>query len=424
MKRLLLFALPALIIVLVAIDWTAPKAFAEGPAVKIGINIELSGKQSAYGLPIARALKFAVEKKNAAGGIKSLNGAKIELVGFDNATEVTAATSNAERLGSDPKILVTYGPCTSALSMAVEPITGKWKVPNMFIFTTADSIFEHGNPYIVSVTIMASKLGATYAEFMVFMHDKFKVPLNRITLAYPDDDYGKDLTKVFKETLAKKGYGKNIVADISFDWLAKDLTPLVLKIKGANPDFHLQVARTADGKLYHDACFTQRFHPYQVGGTSGFNHPDLWKLLGEKIASDTIGNPKLFFMELGAFDLPNLERDAWVKEFHAKYPDIPIEQNLYLGGTAANFLIEALEKAGKADREAINQALHRISLKKDDPFDFCGAFETPGLAFTPEGKANAWPVIGEWRKVEGQWRKVSLWHLTKGIFNTPKGFRK
>ena len=424
MKRIVYLALPVLVMVSVATTWTAPTAFAQAPAIKIGINIELSGKQSAYGLPIARALRFLAEKKNAAGGIKSLSGAKIELVELDNATEVTAATSNAERLGSDPKVLVTYGPCTSALSMAVEPLAGKWKVPNVFIFTTADSIFEHGNPYIVSVTIMASKLGECYAEFMAFMHDQFKLPLNRISLAYPDDDYGRDLAKRFKEMLAKKGYGKNIVADIPFDWLAKDLTPVVLKIKGANPDFHLQVARTADGKLYHDACFTQGFHPYQAGGTSGFNHPDLWKLLGEKIAAETLGSSKTFFIELGAYDLPNPERDAWVKEFHAKYPDIPIEQNLYLGGTASNFLIQALEEAGKADREAINQALHKIKLRKNDPLDFCGIFETPGPAFTPEGKANAWPVVGEWRKAAGQWQKISLWHPTRGLFNTPKGFVK
>lgn len=424
MKRLFLFALPVLIIVSMVIGWTPSKALAQTPVIKVGVNLELSGKQSSYGLATVRALRFAVEKKNAAGGIKSLNGAKIELVEFDNATEVTAASSNAERLGSDPKILVTVGPCTSALSMAVEPVLGRWKMPNMCVLTTADVIFERGNPYIVSVTVMASKVGITYAEFMVFMHDKYKLPLNRITLAYPDDDYGKDLAKGFRETLAKKGYEKNIVADVPFDWLAKDLTPVVLKIKGANPDFHLQVARTADGKLYHDACFTQRFSPYQVGGTSGFNHPDLWKLLGDKIATDTIGNPKLFFMELGAYDIPNPERDAWVKEFHAKYPDIPIEQNLYYGGTAASFLLQALEEAGKADREAINKALHSINLKKNDPRDFCGAFEKPGMAFTPQGKANAWPVIGEWRKVEGQWQKASLWHPTTGMLNTPKGFMK
>jgi len=424
MKRTLVFSI--LVVMAGFFTYTCPmnEAVAQEPVIKIGINLELSGKQAPYGVPVARALRYEAERKNADGGLRALNGAKIEIVELDNATNAATATANAERLGSDPSILVTVGPCTSALSNAVEPTVGKWKMPNVCVMTTADKIFERGNEYIVSVTVMASKLGSSYAKFMVFMHEKFGIPLERITLAWPDDDYGKDLSSGFREELASRGFAKNIVADIPFDWQAKDLTPLVLRIKGAKPDFHLQVARTADGKLYHDACFTQRFFPYQVGGTSGFNHPTLWDLLGDKIAAATIGGPKLFFMELGAYDIPNPVRDAWVSKFHPQYPKIAVEQNLFFGATAANFLMSALEEAESPSREAINQALHGLRLKENDPRDFTGAYETPGLAFQSDGKARSWPTIAEWRKIQGDWQKVSIWHPTRGALNTPKEFGK
>lgn len=424
MKRIMFPTVSVFVAVVLACLCLMDRAAAEEPVVKIGLNYELSGKQSSYGLAATRAMRYEVAKKNAAGGIKAFNGAKIELVELDNATSAAAATSNAERFGSDPNILMTMGPCTSALSNAIEPTIGKWKTPSVFTLTTADTIFQRGNKYIVSVTVMASKVGSTYARFMVFMHEKYKLSLERITLAYPDDDYGKDLAKGFIEELTKSGLAKNIVADLPFDWQAKDFTPLVLKIKNARPDFHLQVARTADGKLYHDACFTQRFHPYQVGGTSGFNHPDQWKLLGDEIGAVTLGNPKTFFMELGAFDVPNPVRDEWVKRFNAQYPDIPIEQNLYYGATTALLVLDALEQAKSRSREAINDALHNFQYKQNDVRDFTGAFESPGPAFEPDGRARSWPVIGEWRKVNGEWQKASLWHPTGGVLKTPKAFIK
>ena len=91
----------------------------------------------------------------------------------------------------------------------------------------------------------------------------------------------------------------------------------------------MQVGYFSDGKLFHDACFHQSFHPLQEGGSSSFNHPDLWKALGEKIGEVTLGNPRTFFQDAMIFDLPNPSRDAWLKSFSAENPKVPVEYNLY-----------------------------------------------------------------------------------------------
>ncbi len=346
--------------------------------VKIGCHGAFTGKYAAYGMSTLHAVRYEVAKKNAEGGIKCLGGAKIQLIEMDNATNAKNSVANHERLGTNPAVLAVIGPCTTPMSQPVEPIAARYRLPTVHSITTLDKIFEHGNEYVFTVSVLASRYGATYASFMVAMHEKYGLTLNRITMAYPDNDYGISVVDGFKKGMKKAGFDKNIVLDLPFNWKSKDLSPIVLKIKAAKPDFHLQVAYFADGKLYHDACYNLGFHPWQVGGASGFNHPKLWKTLGEKIGGATIGNKKTFAYDMAAFDLPNAGRDAWTKGFTAKHPDITVEMNLLLGAMAARFVIEAIEKAGKRDRTAIAGALHSLTLEKDDPRDLAGTYKKPG----------------------------------------------
>jgi branched-chain amino acid transport system substrate-binding protein len=388
--------------------------------VKIGCQAAFTGKYSAYGMSTLNAVRYEVERKNAEGGIKSLGGAKIELIEMDNATSAKDSVANHERLGANPEVLAVVGPCTTPMSQPVEPIALKYRLPTVHSITTLDKIFEHGNPYVFTVSVLASRFGATYAAFMIDMHKKYGLPLNRITLAYPDNDYGIAVAEGFKEGIAKAGFGKNIVLDLPFDWKAKDLGPVVLKIKAANPDFHLQVAYFADGKLYHDACYSLDFHPWQVGGASGFNHPKLWKVLGEQIAEATIGNSKTFAYDMAAFDLPNPARDAWIKDFEAKNPKVPVEMNLLLGAMAGRFVIDAIEKAGKRDRDAVTETLHGLYLEKDDPRDVTGAYKKPGPVWMPDGKPNSYGYVAQWEKKNGEWYKKTLFHPLMGMVAKPR----
>ncbi len=391
--------------------------------VKIAIHGEFTGRSATYGMGALNAVRFEVKKKNAAGGIKSLGGAKIELVEVDNATEPKNAVAAHERLGSNKEILAVLGPCITPQALPVEPIAGKYRIPTLFFTTTTDQIFENGNKYVFTLSTLASRIGETYALFMLEMQKKYRVPLNRITIAYPDGEYGQNVTHYFKARMKKAGLEKNIVLEMPFDAVAKDLSPIVLKLKAANPDFHLQVGYFADGKLFHDASFNMAFHPLQVGGVSSYTHPNLWKVLGEKIGEATIGNPKTFGADALAFDIPNPHRDAWVKSFSAENPQVPIEYTLFQGAMAAQMLFQAMEVAGKRDREAITDALHKSFLQKDDPRDLLGSMEKPGLVWQPNGKPNSWGLIVQWQQKEGKWETMTVYRPGYGIVGVPRAFK-
>jgi len=417
-KVLLIFVMVLFLLSLLALN----HASAVEP-VKIAINGEFTGRSATYGMGALYAVRFEVKKKNEAGGIKSLGGAKIELIEVDNVSEPKDAVASHERLGSNKEILAILGPSVTPQAMAVEPVAGKYRIPTIFFTTTTDQIFEHGNKYVFSLSTLATRIGETYARFMLEMQKKHRVPLNRITLAYPDNEYGLNVSNSFKQIMKKAGLEKNIVLDQPFDSVSKDLSPIVLKLKAANPDFHLQVGYFADGKLFHDACFNMAFHPLQVGGFSSFDHPDLWKALGEKVGAATIGNPKTFAADGFAFDLPNPSRDAWVKSFSAENPKAPIEYTLFQGAMATKMLISALEIAGKRDREAITDALHKIYLQKDDPLDLMGVMEKPGYVWQSNGKLNSWSVIVQWQQKKGKWETVTMYLPTYGMIGVSPSFK-
>ena len=391
--------------------------------VKIAAHGEFTGKSSPYGMGVLQAVRFEVKKKNEAGGIKSLGGAKIELIEEDNASQPKDAVASHERLASNKEILAIVGPTLTPQATPVEPIAGKYRITSIFPITTTDSVFENKNKYVFSTTIMGSRIGEGYARFMLDMHKKYKVPLNRITYSYPDTEYGINVGRSFKAVLKGAGFEKNIVLDLPFDSNLKDLTPVVLKLKAANPDFHCQVGYFADGKLFHDACFNLKFNPLQVGGANGFNHPDLWKVLGARIAEETIGSKKTFFLDTACFDLPNPARDSWIKSFSTENPKVPVEQNLLLGAESIRLLLEAMEAAGKRDREAIAEAMHKMNFQKDDSRDIMGNFEKPGLAFGPDGKPNTWGFISQWDKKGDNLGKLSVYHPGMGWISGPKMFK-
>ncbi|MGD8846608.1 MAG: ABC transporter substrate-binding protein, partial [Desulfobacteraceae bacterium] len=77
--------------------------------VKIGNIIPLSGPSATVGQQGKQAREMAVEEINAAGGIKSLGGAKLELIFADSESKPEKGVSEAERLINTAKVHVLTG---------------------------------------------------------------------------------------------------------------------------------------------------------------------------------------------------------------------------------------------------------------------------------------------------------------------------
>jgi branched-chain amino acid transport system substrate-binding protein len=377
--------------------------------VRLGGVSSLTGKYASYGTAVKIGVQYVIKEVNESGGIKSLGGAKIKLIWADAATSGTKAATEAERLITAENVSAVIGPVTTPTSIAAEPAYLKYKTPAIFCITTYDGLFEHGNPYIRTVSVLASQIGRSYAIQLQYMAKNWQIPIDRISIAYPDNDYGKTVHKYFMDSIEKAGLKENVVAEIPFQYKTTDLSPVVLKLKGVNPTFHIQVAYTADGKLFHDACYALEFHPWMLGGMSGFNHPKLWGMLGEKIGSQTLGNPRTFVGNFYASDTRLPAYRDFLSRFRARNKKTPVEMNLVLGVQAAYLLVEALERAGSVDRQRLNDALAAIRLPLGHPRMLMTTF-APELGFTSQGKPlHARTYVQQWWKENGRWRLYTVW---------------
>ena len=77
----------------------APRALrAQAPTIKLGILHCVTGPLAEPGQACRLSAQIAVDHINAAGGIKSMGGAKLELLLGDTQTKADVARAEAERL--------------------------------------------------------------------------------------------------------------------------------------------------------------------------------------------------------------------------------------------------------------------------------------------------------------------------------------
>ncbi len=103
-------------------------AFAADETIKIAVVAPLAGAFAASGQDILEGAKLAASDINAAGGIKSIGGRKIELVPADAGQSPEAAVTAARRaLNGQP--VAAIGSWYSALTLAATVVAEQKRIP-------------------------------------------------------------------------------------------------------------------------------------------------------------------------------------------------------------------------------------------------------------------------------------------------------
>jgi len=106
----------------------ARPAIAQTDPVRIGWMGALTGPLSAPSIGFDRGTKWAVERINAAGGIK---GHKVEIVARDTQGDPTKAVNATQELIARQKVHAIWGPPNSGESLATTPIMARSRTPNL-----------------------------------------------------------------------------------------------------------------------------------------------------------------------------------------------------------------------------------------------------------------------------------------------------
>ena len=122
----------------------APSILRAQPAsVKLGILQPVTGALAQDGELGRLGAQLAIEAINAAGGIKSLGGAKIEMVFADARSNPEAATQEVERLQAEG-VAAIVGGFASPICLAASQAAARYNLPYIVDVGVADSIVDRG----------------------------------------------------------------------------------------------------------------------------------------------------------------------------------------------------------------------------------------------------------------------------------------
>ena len=372
-------------------------ASAAEQVVKIG-NIEpMSGPSATLGQQGKAAREMAVEEINAAGGIKSLGGMKLELIYADSESKPEKGVAEAERLINTEKVHVLTGCWNSAVTYPTTAVAERYGIPFIVPVSVADKITEQGFKNVFRIAAKDSWWTRDQFAFLKDMQDEFGTKVEKLAFVYENGDWGKGFATQWKKLAEEAGY--QIVLDEPYPSTATDLSPVVQKIRRARPDVLLLVSNAADAILLTNTIAEYKVQLKAIVASGGGHaDPSFLKAAGKNAEH--------------MFDIVEWETDInkpGAKEANDKFK---AKNGYNLTGEAVDaylamyVLKDALERAGSLEPAKIREALAATNLT-DGPGMIVGY---DAVKFDATGQNEmASPVIVQIADLGQGLERVTIW---------------
>ena len=135
----------------------------EGPEIKIGVAVPITGHGANVGKREAIGAQAAVDVINAEGGV---NGVPIKLYIEDTASNPQEAVNAVRKLAGDHKVLAIVGPHYSSVAETTFPLGNQLKIVQVAVASSKPGLAAANRPYAFRNTLTEDKIaGAVVQEF-------------------------------------------------------------------------------------------------------------------------------------------------------------------------------------------------------------------------------------------------------------------
>lgn len=337
------------------------RAGAQGAPIRIGVINSMSGAYAAYAQEGHPAFLYLVDKINAEGGIKSMGGAKIELVLADDTSQPARTATEARRLVTEEKVDLLTGSILSAQMLAISPVLDELQTPCLSTWAGGSKsswLYTLGYHY-------DRGYAKTMADFAIWLRDKKGFPLKTWTPCYSNYEAGQQTNNYLLERMKKAGF--ETLGDAPLDTKAQDQTSAMIRIRSMKPDIVMGLVTPRDGILLHQARYNLNYHgSIFAGGTGGYSDLSLWRDLSPDIAKAVLTR-NLFAMTgfSPTAKMPSMQ--AIVAELRDKAKLKQIGQSAIQSAQTVRVLQRVLEAAGSRDKKTLLEAFKKVDIKFGDP---------------------------------------------------------
>jgi branched-chain amino acid transport system substrate-binding protein len=319
--------------------------------IKVGVVAELTGDIPAVGASCKNAAEMAVQQINDAGGL-DVGGTKykVELFIEDNAGKADQSASAAQKLITQQNVVAIIGPNASRYAIPASEIAESSKVVLISPWstnpkTTLNAKDDSPKKYVFRAAFIDPFQGRVVAKFAL---DNLKA--TKAAVLYDvASDYNKGIAEFFKQTYEESG--GTVVAFETYTTGDKDFSAQLTKIKEAAPEVIFL-------PNYYSEVPLQIQQAHRLGIDVPFLGSDSWGS-AELISLCGTDCEGYYFSTHYAADAATPVATKFIEAYKTKYGATP-DDVAALTFDSFGLLWQALQSAGKVDREAVREAMAKI----------------------------------------------------------------
>jgi branched-chain amino acid transport system substrate-binding protein len=319
---------------------------AQQASVKIGLIHPVTGFIAFSGTQCRSGAQMAIDDINAAGGIKSLGGAKLEAMLGDSQgkPEIGAAEVTKMVEGGANGIVAGYA---SSISLATSQEAAKTNTPHVVDVGVSDEIVKRG----LANTFRFGPGYGTIAQFAVDNLDTINKnagsPAKTAMIIHEESLFGTGTANLLSKALPEKGI--EVIDVIKHANPTRDFTNIVLQIKSKNPDLVIPANYYNEYVLLARTMRQQKVQPkgiYSVlgGAASSYKFVKEFPEAAEHI------------MDCNHWFDPTSEI-ALKRKAAAEAAGLYYTYEVFLAYNAVAFLADAIERASSVEKDAVISAM-------------------------------------------------------------------
>lgn len=325
----------------------APAVLRSQPApVKIGLLHPVTGFLAYSGQQCREGALLAIEAINAAGGIRSLGGAKLEPVLADAQSKPEIGAAEVEKL-QEAGVAAIIGAYASAISLATTQSAARYGIPHIVDVGVSDQIVSRGLTNTFRFCPGYGVIAQIAIDHLVAINDAAGKPARTVMIVHEESLFGTGTAQLLQKELPARGF--EVLEVVKHANPTRDFTNIVLKMKSLAPDLVIPANYYNEYVLLARTMRQQKVQPKGIYSVLG-GAASSFKFVAE------FPDDAEYIMDCNHWYDPRkpealeLRRKAEAKGLYFTY-------EVFLAHEAVRLLADALERAGSAQREKIIEAL-------------------------------------------------------------------
>ena len=335
---------------------------AQAPTLKVGVVHPITGPLAEPGQACRLGARMAADAINAAGGIKSLNGMKLELLLGDTQTKPDVGRTEAERVVNQGAQML-MGSFDSGSTAAMVPVAQQRRIPFLVDIAAADPItanvaksVKEGQQkvqYVYRNFPTGSSFGRKAVQYFSEIFKEAGVSPKRVVLMYCNDLFGQSQSRGFQAAHKAVNPSWEIVDVIPWPEPPQDLSTEVSRAKAAKPDIIAPITRPASAQLLLPEIRKQRV---EMMGIVGPGSPGLYEAGQLAVLKEDL---EYILTSVPWANFKNPRTNAVAEEYKKRSGGRTFDTNSGYSYDAMFLIADILERAKATDPDAIAEAMKK-----------------------------------------------------------------